>query len=79
MKKLHLYKMYNPRDVSIFISRKEEDIVTLLEKKRSSGKLGRKIMGFWYVRGREVIKIQKLLKGKGKKDDCKSRNGLGIK
>ena len=63
MKTLHLYKIYTPRDVAKFISRKEEDIITLLEKKRPSGKLGRKIMGFWYVRGKEIIEIQKLLKG----------------
>ena len=62
MKTLHLYKIYTPRDVAKFISRKEEDIIALLEKKRSSGKLGRKIMGFWYVRGREVVTIQKLMK-----------------
>lgn len=67
MKKLHLYKIYTPRDVSQFILKKEEDIIALLEKKRSSGKLGRKIMGFWYVRGKEVIKIQKLMKGTKKK------------
>ena len=64
MKKLHLYKIYTPRDVSKFILREEKDIIALLEKERKSGKLGRKIMGFWYVRGSDVIKIQKLLKDK---------------
>ena len=59
MKKLHLHKIYTPRDVSIFISRKEEDIMSLLEKE----KIGKKMMGFWYIQGREVIKVQKLMKG----------------
>ena len=64
MKKLHLYKMYTPKDVSIFISRKEEDIISLLEKGYSSqGKIGKKMMGFWYVSGRGVLKIQKTMKG----------------
>lgn len=67
MRKLHLYKIYTPRDVAKFILREERDIINLLEKERKSGKFGRKIMGFWYVRGKEVIEIQKLMKG-GKKD-----------
>lgn len=67
MKTLHLHKIYTPRDIAKFILKKEEDIIALLEKKRSSGKLGRKIMGFWYVRGKEVIEIQKLFKEAKKK------------
>ena len=61
MRKLHLYKIYTIRDVAIFILKKEEEIIALLEKKKT---IGRKIMGFWYVRGKEVIEIQKLLKEK---------------
>ena len=60
MKKLHLYKIYTPRDVSIFILRKEKDIIALLEKEKT---IGIKMMSYWYVRGSDVIKIQKLLKG----------------
>lgn len=71
MKKLHLHKIYTPRDVSIFILREEKDIIALLEKNRKSGILGRKIMGFWYVRGREVIEIQKLMKGE--KNETKAK------
>lgn len=67
MRKLHPYKIYTPQDVAKFILRKEEEIIALLEKERKSGKLGRKIMGFWYVRGREVIEIQKLFKASKKK------------
>ena len=63
MKKLHLYKIYTPRDVSKFILREEKDIVALLERERPKGVIGRKMMGYWYIRGRDVIKIQKLLKG----------------
>ena len=59
MKKLHFYKMYTPRDVSIFISRKEKDIIKLLEEGKAKGI---KLMGYWYVRGKEVIEIQKLMK-----------------
>lgn len=64
MKKLHLHKIYTPRDVSIFILREEKDIITLLGKKKT---IGKNMRGFWYVRGREVIEIQKLLKGDKKK------------
>lgn len=60
MKKLHLYKIYTPREVAIFISREEKDIINLLEKKKT---IGKKMMGYWYVRGKQVIEIQKLLKG----------------
>ncbi len=59
MKKLHLYKMYTPKDVSIFISRKEEDIISVLEK----GGIGKKMMGFWYVSGKQILKLQKIMKG----------------
>ena len=61
MKTLHLYKIYTPRDVAKFILREEDKIIDLLEKKKT---IGRKIMGYWYVRGSEVIKIQKLMKEK---------------
>lgn len=60
MKKLHLHKMYTPRQVSKYILRKEEDIITLLERKKT---IGKKMFGYWYVRGSEVIEIQKLMKG----------------
>ena len=68
MKTLHLYKIYTPRDIVIFILKKEEDIIALLEKNRKSGLLGRKIFGFWYIRGSDIIKIQKLMKEKHGKD-----------
>jgi len=61
MKILHLYKLYTPSDVSKIIQRKEEDIITLLEENKAEG---RKFGNFWYIRGSEVIKIQKLLKEK---------------
>jgi len=63
MKTLHFHKLYTPSDVSKIIQRKEEDIVKILEEGRAEGKNFR---GFWYIRGREVIKIQKLLKEKVK-------------
>ena len=84
MKKLHLYKIYTPRDVSIFILREEKEIIALLEKRMTDSvtdiskfhfapkPIGRKIMGFWYVRGKEVIEIQKLLKG-DKKNETKTK------
>lgn len=64
MKKLHLYKMYTPRDIAKILLRKEEKIIALLEERRKNGLLGRKIFGFWYVRGKEILEIQKLLKEK---------------
>lgn len=64
MKKLHLYKMYTPQDIAKILLRKEEEIIALLEERRKDGLLGRKIFGFWYVRGKQVIEIQKLLKEK---------------
>ena len=69
MKTLHLYKIYTPRDVAKFILGKEGDIINLLEKKKT---IGRKMMGFWYIRGKEVIEIQKLMKEK--KNDQNSSN-----
>ena len=54
--------MYTPRDVARFILRKEEDIIALLEKE----KIGKKICGFWYVKGKQIIEIQKKLKGEKK-------------
>lgn len=64
MRKLHLYKMYTPSDIAKILLRKEEEIIALLEGKRKDGLLGRKIFGFWYVRGKEILEIQKLLKEK---------------
>ena len=61
MRILHLSKIYTPSDVSKIIQRKEEDIITLLEENKAEG---RKFGNFWYIRGSEVIKIQKLLKEK---------------
>ena len=61
MKKLYTYKLYTPQDIAEILLRKEEEIIALLEKKKT---IGRKILGFWYVRGKQVIEIQKLLKGK---------------
>ena len=61
MKTLHLHKIYTPRDIAKFILKKEEDIINLLEKKKT---IGKKMMGYWYVRGKETIEIQKLLKEK---------------
>ena len=60
MRTLHFHKLYTPSDVSKIIQRKEEDIITLLEEGKAKG---RKMMGFWYIRGSDVIQIQKLLKG----------------
>jgi len=62
MKKLYLHKLYTPQDIAKILQRKEEEIIALLERERTKGVLGRKIMGFWYVRGKQVIEIQKLLK-----------------
>ena len=74
MKKLHLYKMYTPRDVSIFILRKEKDIIKLLEEGKAKGI---KLMGYWYVRGSKVIEIQKLMRevkhGKNSSNRSKSK------
>ena len=76
MRKLHLYKIYTPREVAIYILKKEDEIINLLEKKKT---IGRKMMGFWYVRGREVIEIQKLLKGvKNGKNSINRRKGRGL-
>lgn len=66
MKKLYLYKLYTPRDIAKILQRKEEEIINLLEREKTKI-LGRKILGFWYVRGKQVIEIQKLLKGTPKK------------
>jgi len=61
MRTLHFHKLYTPSDVSKIIQRKEEDIITLLEENKAEG---RKFGNFWYIRGSEVVQIQKLLKEK---------------
>ena len=63
MKKLSINKMYTPQDIAKILSRKEGEIIALLEEEKKVT-LGKKIFGYWYVRGKQVIEIQKLLKGK---------------
>jgi len=75
MKKLHLYKIYTPGDIAKILSRKEEEIIALLEEKKI---IGRKMFNFWYVRGKEILEIQKLLKG-DRKNVGATHNGLAQK
>jgi len=76
MKKLYLHKLYTPQDIAKILQRKEEEIIALLERERTKGVLGRKIMGFWYVRGKQVIEIQKLLKGDKRDDQIEIRGKM---
>ena len=75
MKRLHLYKIYTPRDIAKILLRKEEEIIALLEEKKT---IGRKMFNFWYVRGKEILEIQKLLKGT-EKNVGTTHNGLAQK
>jgi len=62
--KIYAHKLYSPKDIERRMGIKEEKIIALLERERTKGILGRKILGFWYIRGKQVIEIQKLLKDK---------------
>ena len=61
---IYAHKLYSPKDIERRMGIKEEKIIALLEKERTKGILGRKILGFWFIRGKQVIEIQKLLKDK---------------
>lgn len=64
---IYVHKLYSPKDMERRMGIKEEKVIALLEKERTKGILGRKILGFWYIRGKQVIEIQKLLKDQSKK------------
>ena len=58
--KIHLLKLYSPRDVERRIGIEREKIIAFLEKKKT---IGRKMGNFWFIRGKEILGIRESLKG----------------
>lgn len=65
MKKVNPFLMYSLRDVEKRTGIKEDKIKSLLEEKKN---IGRKIGNYWFVRGREIREINRLLKDKDEKE-----------
>jgi len=73
--KIYSHKLYSPKDIERRMGIKEEETIDFLEKRRtisaadiskfhlSPKPLGFKMGNFWFIRGREVLEIRKLLKG----------------
>ena len=59
--KIYAHKLYLPRDVAKRIGIEEKKIIDLLEKEKT---IGRKMGVCWFIRGSEILKVKKLLKGK---------------
>ena len=58
--RIHLLKLYSPRDVERRIGIEREKIIAFLEKKKT---IGRKMGNFWFIRGEEILGIRDSLKG----------------
>jgi len=73
--KIYAHKLYSAKDVERRMGVEEKKIIDLLEKRRTASiadiskfhlspkPFGRKMGNFWFIRGSEILKIQKLLKG----------------
>jgi len=63
MKKYSIWshKLYSAKDVERRIGIEEKKIIDLLEEKKT---IGRKMGNFWFIRGREILEINRLLKEK---------------
>ena len=57
--KIYAYKLYLPRDIARRIGVEKEKIIDLLEKNKT---IGKKMGACWFVRGSEVLEINKILK-----------------
>ena len=62
--KIYSHKLYSAKDVERRIGIGKEKVIDLLEKNKT---FGRKMGNFWFIRGREVLEIKKLLKGDKKR------------
>lgn len=63
MKKYSIWahKLYGAKDVEGRIGIKESEIKSFLEKRKN---IGRKMGNFWFIRGSEILEINRLLKEK---------------
>jgi len=61
MKKYKIYdhKLYSPKDMAKRTGIEEEKIISLLEEKKT---IGKKMGNFWFIRGREILEINKRIK-----------------
>jgi len=59
--KIYAHKLYSAKDVERRIGIEKEKIIDLLEKNKT---FGRKMGNFWFIRGREISEINKLLRRK---------------
>jgi len=57
--KIYAHKLYSAKDVEKRTGIEEEKIIALLEEKKT---IGRKMGNFWFIRGREILEINKRLK-----------------
>ena len=61
--KIYSHKLYSPKDVSGRTGISVKKIIALLEKNKTFGK---KMGNFWFIRGSEVLEINKILKRRNK-------------
>lgn len=71
--KIYAHKLYLPRDVARRINIEEKKIIALLEEKKT---IGRKMGVCWFIRGSEILEINKLLKGVKKDDQIETRGKM---
>ena len=57
--KIYSHKLYSPKDMAKRTGIEEEKIIALLEEKKT---IGKKMGNFWFIRGREILEINKRLK-----------------
>ena len=57
--KIYAHKLYSPKDMAKRTGIEEEKIIALLEDKKT---IGKKMGNFWFIRGREILEINKRLK-----------------
>ena len=57
--KIYSHKLYSAKDVEKRTGIEKEKIIDLLEKNKT---FGRKMGNFWFIRGSEILKINKILK-----------------
>jgi len=57
--RIYAHKLYSPRDVSRRIGIDVKKIIDLLEKNKT---FGSKMGNFWFIRGSEILEINKILR-----------------
>jgi len=82
--KIYSHKLYSPKDISKRIGVEVKKIIALLEKRRTASitdisrfhfspkSLGRKMGNFWFIRGSEVLEINKIFKERKRNEQIKA-------